>query len=75
MANGAIVPLQGIWRGSTEFSGVRRQAALEVFPSGEAWVMLFGKALLEGFNMVHEYATNIIVLPTLEGTTVHIPNQ
>ncbi|KZP08552.1 hypothetical protein FIBSPDRAFT_761263, partial [Athelia psychrophila] len=60
MANGAIVPSQGIWTGTTEFGGVRRVASFEVFPSGGAWAMLFGKPMLEEYNMLHDYKTDII---------------
>ncbi|KZP24427.1 hypothetical protein FIBSPDRAFT_664607, partial [Athelia psychrophila] len=67
MANGAIVPSQGIWRGTTEFGGVRRAAVFEVFPSGGAWAMLFGKPMLEGFNMMHDYRMDVIIMPSLEG--------
>ncbi|KZP25628.1 hypothetical protein FIBSPDRAFT_673083, partial [Athelia psychrophila] len=60
MANGAIVPSRGIWKGVTEFGGVRRGASFEVFPSGGAWAMLFGKPMLEGFSMLHDYRTDVI---------------
>lgn len=75
MANGAIVPSHGIWQGVIKFGGVCREGQFEVFPSGGAWTMLFGKPLLEEFRMIQDYTTDELVVPTLEGGTVRIPNQ
>ncbi|KZP03969.1 hypothetical protein FIBSPDRAFT_733567, partial [Athelia psychrophila] len=58
MANGAKVPSQGVWKGKVDIGGVQRQGQFEVFPSGGAWSMLFGKPLLEEFGMLHDYRTN-----------------
>ncbi|KZP06517.1 hypothetical protein FIBSPDRAFT_687089, partial [Athelia psychrophila] len=58
MANGAMVPSDGVWRGIVEVGGASRQGQFEVFPSGGAWSMLFGKPLLERFGMMHDYKTD-----------------
>ncbi|KAJ7029088.1 hypothetical protein C8F04DRAFT_899331, partial [Mycena alexandri] len=62
MADGRIVPSRGRWCGSIEFGGVRRHGEFEVFPSGGAWVVLFGKPLLEDFGAWHGYEEDVIVL-------------
>ncbi|KZP27116.1 hypothetical protein FIBSPDRAFT_731240, partial [Athelia psychrophila] len=58
MANGAKVASQGVWRGTVVVGGEKRQGQFEVFPSGGAWQMLFGKPLLEEFGMLHDYRTD-----------------
>ncbi|KZP10616.1 hypothetical protein FIBSPDRAFT_757925, partial [Athelia psychrophila] len=58
MANGTKVPSQGVWRGTVDIGGVKRHGQFEVFPSGGAWTMLFGKPLLEEFGMLHDYRTD-----------------
>ncbi|KZP06434.1 hypothetical protein FIBSPDRAFT_764412, partial [Athelia psychrophila] len=60
MANGTLTPSRGVWKGTVEFGGMRGDGELEVFPSGGAWTMLFGKPLLEAFGMLHDYVTDEI---------------
>ncbi|KZP25881.1 hypothetical protein FIBSPDRAFT_680738, partial [Athelia psychrophila] len=62
MANGAKVASQGVWRGTVDVGGVKKQGQFEVFPSGGAWSMLFGKPLLEEFGMLHDYRTDELIL-------------
>lgn len=75
VANGTLVPSQGIWRGTIDFAGIRRLGQFEVFPSGGAWAMLFGKPLLESFKMAHDYSCDEITAPMLNGTIIKVPNQ
>ncbi|KZP11072.1 hypothetical protein FIBSPDRAFT_706565, partial [Athelia psychrophila] len=67
MANGAKVASQGVWRGTVDVGGVKRKGLFEVFPSGGAWSMLFGKPLLEEFSMLHDYRTDELILKTSSG--------
>ncbi|KAJ7301588.1 hypothetical protein DFH08DRAFT_616109, partial [Mycena albidolilacea] len=62
MANGHIVLSCGRWCGRVTLRGVERQREFEVFPSGGAWVVLFGKPLLEDFGVWHSYEEDVIVL-------------
>lgn len=75
MANGAKIAPQGVWRGTVEVGGKKRQGQFEVFPSGGAWQMLFGKPLLEKFGMHHDYRTDKLILPSETGEDCRIQNQ
>lgn len=75
MANGAKVASQGVWRGTVVVGGEKRQGQFEVFPSGGAWQMLFGKPLLEEFGMLHDYRTDELILPSEKGEDRRIQNQ
>ncbi|KAJ6448005.1 hypothetical protein C8R47DRAFT_937730, partial [Mycena vitilis] len=62
---GALPPWDdegGRWYGEVVLGGVRRKGAFEVFPSGGAWTVLFGKPLLEAFGAWHGYEEDVIVL-------------
>ncbi|KAJ7126666.1 hypothetical protein C8R46DRAFT_1237350 [Mycena filopes] len=74
MADGRIVPSRGRWSGSVTFGGVMRHGQFEVFPSGGAWTVLFGKPLLEDFGAWHGYEEDVIVLRD-EGRTVRVHNK
>lgn len=75
MANGSLTPSRGVWKGVLEFAGVRENVQLEVFASGGAWQMLFGKPLLHRFNMKHDYIEDVITLQDAMGQTIRVPNQ
>jgi hypothetical protein len=53
MANGVLVPSEGKWTGSIEVGGVTLEGAFKIFASGNLWALLFGKPLLQKFNMTH----------------------
>jgi hypothetical protein len=74
MANGELVRSRGSWSGEVTLGGVTRRRVLEVFLSGGAWAMLFGKPLLEGFAAWHGYEKDVILLRTDDGATVRIEN-
>ncbi|KAJ6528813.1 hypothetical protein B0H19DRAFT_968777, partial [Mycena capillaripes] len=73
MADGHIVPSRGRWRGAVTVSGVRRHGEFEIFPSGGAWAVLFGKPLLELFGAWHGYEEDVVVLQDGD-RTVRVPN-
>ncbi|KAF8187312.1 hypothetical protein K438DRAFT_1441707, partial [Mycena galopus ATCC 62051] len=62
MANGELVPLRGFWSGDVCLGGEWRPGRFEVFPSGGAWAMLFGKPLLKSFGAWHGYEEEVILL-------------
>jgi hypothetical protein len=55
MANGVLVPSAGTWIGRVIVGNVCAEGAFEIFPSGGAWDMLFGKPMLLNFNATHKY--------------------
>ncbi|KAJ7139366.1 hypothetical protein C8R44DRAFT_537223, partial [Mycena epipterygia] len=73
MADGGLVPSKGLWCGNVTVSGVHRRGQFEVFLSGGAWAMLFGKPLLEEFRAWHGYKEDAIVLPD-GAATVEVAN-
>ncbi|KAJ6533058.1 hypothetical protein B0H19DRAFT_874166, partial [Mycena capillaripes] len=73
MADGHLVKSRGIWSGNVTFGGTSRWGRFEVFPSGGAWAVLFGKPLLEAFGAWHGYEEDVIVLLNGE-QTVRVPN-
>ncbi|KAJ7140476.1 hypothetical protein C8R43DRAFT_822860, partial [Mycena crocata] len=62
MANGELVPSRGCWNGDVCLGGVWRPGRFEVFPSGGAWALLFGKPLLASFGAWHGYEEDVILL-------------
>ena len=42
---------------------ISRHGVFEVFSSGGAWALLFGKPLLEAFNAIHDYSPDIVRIP------------
>jgi hypothetical protein len=62
MANGALIPSNGSWSGVVAVDSVRTNGTFEIFASGGAWNVLFGKPLLQAFGAIHEYTTDTITL-------------
>ena len=62
MANGTLIPSNGSWSGIVVVDGVRANGTFEIFASGGAWNVLFGKPLLQAFDAIHEYTTDTITL-------------
>ena len=62
MVNGALIPSNGSWSGVVAIGDVRTTGSFEIFASGGAWNILFGKPMLQAFNAVHEYTTDAITL-------------
>jgi hypothetical protein len=62
MANGVLIPSNGSWSGVVVIGNVRTTGTFEIFASGGAWNVLFGKPMLQAFNAVHEYTTDTITL-------------
>ncbi|KAG5633621.1 hypothetical protein H0H81_006479, partial [Sphagnurus paluster] len=60
MANGSLVTPQGQWEGHIELGGIQVEASFEVFDSGGGWDFLFGKRLMRLFNVIHDYANDIV---------------
>jgi hypothetical protein len=62
MANGALIPSNGSWSGVVVIGDVQTTGTFEIFASGGAWNILFGKPMLQAFNTIHEYTTDTITL-------------
>ncbi|KAG2056676.1 hypothetical protein BDR06DRAFT_836047, partial [Suillus hirtellus] len=60
MANGAEVPLHGIWTGTFQWDKVKARTSFEVFNSGGNWSLLIGKPLLEQLQAIHDYTNDTI---------------
>ncbi|KAG6904159.1 hypothetical protein DXG01_012179, partial [Tephrocybe rancida] len=76
MADGRLIPSAGIWEGNVRVSKASCSATFEVFESGGAWALLFGKPLLEAFRAVHEYGPDIdTVRVPHAGDWLHLENQ
>ncbi|KAJ7911014.1 hypothetical protein B0H13DRAFT_2660759 [Mycena leptocephala] len=63
MADGRLIPSIGTWTGIVDVDGLTREGTFEVFDSGGAWAVLFGKPLLEAFEAVHDYKADVLWLP------------
>jgi hypothetical protein len=59
MANGI---LNSAWSGMVMVDNVWTSGTFEIFASGGAWNILFGKPMLQAFGGVHEYTTDTITL-------------
>jgi hypothetical protein len=71
MADGAIVPSSGRWRGDVTLGGQTVEGSFEIFPSGGGWSVLFGKPLLQQFKAVHDYENDTLKIPVNgEWTTI-----
>ncbi|KAG1768236.1 hypothetical protein EV702DRAFT_1203320 [Suillus placidus] len=70
MANGALVPSQGIWKGTLKWGSAFVLTSFEVFDSRGIWNMLIGKPLLEQISAVHDYALDQITLPLSSGPVI-----
>jgi hypothetical protein len=73
MANGILVPSGGAWTGCIVIGDAKAEGTFEVFPSGGAWEMLFGKPMLCAFNASHEYVTDTVTLKS-EGVSYLLEN-
>ena len=74
MANGILVPSGGTWVATITVGGVSIDGAFEIFPSGNSWALLFGKPLLQTFDMTHQYKHDTISLEGPSGI-VTLSNQ
>ncbi|KAK6969506.1 hypothetical protein R3P38DRAFT_2586870, partial [Favolaschia claudopus] len=74
MADGRLTPSVGMWSGDVTLGGRTRRGCFEVFNSGGAWALLFGKPLLEKFDAVHEYSPDVLHLRDPSGW-VSLQNQ
>ncbi|KAJ7264898.1 hypothetical protein B0H12DRAFT_1011770, partial [Mycena haematopus] len=70
MANGALVPSMGAWRGTIVVGGVSAVGQFEIFPGGGVWQMLLGKPMLHAFSASHEYVDDTVTLRTVSGMVV-----
>ena len=68
MANGIIVPSQGVWKGRLELGGLQSEGEFEVFDSGGSWEFLFGKPLLCCFNAMHDFNTDTVTIQMAQGS-------
>ena len=76
MANGTLIPSNGSWSGVVVIGDVRTTGTFEIFASGGAWNVLFGKPMLQAFNAVHEYTTDTITLRSNDSeSTLVIQNE
>ncbi|KAG1895071.1 uncharacterized protein F5891DRAFT_1194580 [Suillus fuscotomentosus] len=64
MADGSLVQSQGIWKSTIKWGSTAVYTSFEVFDSGGMWKMLIGKPLLEQLCAVHDYAQDIISIPS-----------
>jgi hypothetical protein len=63
MADGCLLPSIGVWTGVVDVDGLTREGNFEVFDSGGAWALLFGKPLLEAFEAIHDYKADFLWFP------------
>ncbi len=63
MADGSIVPSIARWEGIIILGSSQCHGQFEVFDSNGSWSFLFGKPLLQAFEAVHDYKTDVIKLP------------
>jgi hypothetical protein len=55
-------------RGRIIVGNVCAEGTFEIFPSGGAWDMLFGKPMLHTFDATHKYKGDMVTLNSEEGT-------
>ena len=70
MANGVILPSQGVWKGRLQLGGLKAEGEFEVFDSGGGWEFLFGKPLLRCFKAVHDFNSHTVTIQTVQGSVV-----
>ena len=73
MADGTLVPSNGLWTGTLEWNNMVITAPFEIFPSGGSWTVLIGKPLLRDIRATHAYDTDTISVPTPQ-TPINITN-
>ncbi|KAJ7209931.1 hypothetical protein C8J57DRAFT_1540122 [Mycena rebaudengoi] len=74
MADGRLVPSIGTWTGPVTLGGKTHCGCFEVFDSGGAWALLFGKPLLEIFDAMHGYKPDVLHLRDGKDW-ISLPNQ
>lgn len=70
MANGAIVPSLGVWKGKVTIAGIQAEGEFEVFDSAGGWNFLFGKPMLRSFKAIHDYGTDQVHIRGIGGDRV-----
>ncbi|KAF8868433.1 hypothetical protein BD779DRAFT_1793882 [Infundibulicybe gibba] len=75
MADGRLVPSAGIWEGGVTVAGIKNQGRFEIFDSGGAWGLLFGKPLLQAFKAQHDYEKDTIQVRQTDGMEAILKNQ
>ena len=70
MANGTLVPSGGTWIGRIIVGNVCAEGAFEIFPSGGAWDMLFGKPMLHAFDATHKYTGDTVILNSKDDSEI-----
>jgi hypothetical protein len=70
MANGALVQSGGTWTGHVIVGNIHTKGTFEIFPSGGAWDMLFGKPMLHAFDATHHYRGDTVMLNSKEDTEI-----
>ena len=74
MANGTIVQSQARWKGTVELNGIEVEGCFEIFDSGGAWELLFGKPLLMAFKAIHNYEDDTVIIRNTNTQTL-LTNQ
>ena len=74
VANGTLVPSEGLWVGRIIVDGVSTGGLFEIFPSGGSWEMLFGKPMLQAFSATHNFVNDSVTLEA-EGLQTIIHNE
>ena len=74
MADGSVVPSVAHWKGTIQLGDRLQEGSFEVFDSKGSWAFLFGKPLLQAFEVVHDYKTDTITLPSKQPCNV-LPNS
>ena len=70
MANGVVVPSQGVWNGVLELGSLRSEGEFEVFNSGGRWEFLFRKPLLRCFKVQHDFDVDTITIQLVQKSMV-----
>ena len=66
VANGTLVPSEGLWVGRIIVDGVSTGGLFEIFPSRGSWEMLFGKPMLRAFSVTHDFGNDSVTLEPLQ---------
>ncbi|KAG2057624.1 hypothetical protein BDR06DRAFT_878132, partial [Suillus hirtellus] len=74
MVNGAVIPSKAAWKGEVTIGGIKTEGKFEVFKSEGRWEFLLGKPLLQAFQAIHKYETDVVHI-TGEGSATIIYNQ
>ena len=74
VANGTLVPSEGLWVGRIIVDSVSTGGLFKIFPSGGSWEMLFGKPMLQAFSATHNFVNDSVTLEA-EGLQTIIHNE